>query len=96
VERFAVIARLKPDGRDRAIELIAQDQAGQYASTEFERQSIFLAEGEVVFVFEGPDARAKLRSILNDPVRSTPLSHWLPLFDGPLHAAPEAYYWERP
>jgi hypothetical protein len=95
VERVVVIARLNPEGRDRALELIAQHQAGHYISTEFERQAIFLAEGEVVFFFEGPDARKKLQSIINDPVRSTYLSHWLPFFDGPLHAAPETYYWER-
>jgi hypothetical protein len=95
VERFAMIARLKPDARERARELIEQ-RAGDYVSTEFERQAIFLAEGEVVFFFEGSDARKKLRSILNDPVRSTELSPWLPLFDGPLHAAQEVFYWERP
>ena len=95
MQRLVLIARLKPDGRDRALELIAQHQAGQYVSTEFERQAIFLAEGEVVFFFEGMDADKVVLGILNDPVRSTVLGHWLPLFDGPLHAASEGYYWER-
>lgn len=90
-----LIARLKPDGHDHARALIAQHQAGQYVSTDFERQAIFLAEGEVIFFMEGPDACEKVREIFNDPVRSTVVGHWLPLFDGPLHAASEAYYWER-
>ena len=32
---------------------------------------------------------------MNDPVRSTMLSAWLPLFEGPLHLAREAYFFER-
>ena len=92
MERLVLIARLKPEGRDRALELIAEHQAG---ATEFERYAVFLAEGEIVFFLEGPDADKKVRAMLNDPVRSTVIGHWLPLFDGPLHAAPEAYYWER-
>jgi hypothetical protein len=62
---------------------------------EFERFGIFLAEGEVIFFFEGPDAEQRVRDITNDPVRSTEIGHWLPFFDGPLHRASEAYYWER-
>jgi hypothetical protein len=88
-----MIARLKPSARDRARELIAQGDVS--VSPEFDRRAIFLAEGEIVFFFEGPDAAATVRSILNDPARSTVVGPWLPLFDGPLHAAPEAYYWER-
>lgn len=90
-----MIARLKPEGRDRALELMAEHQAGHYVSAEFERQAVFLAEGEVIFFFEGPDAEKAVRRILNDPVQSAVLGHWLPHFDGPLHAAREAYYWER-
>jgi hypothetical protein len=95
VERFVMIARLKPQGRDRALELIADHQTTDYASTSFERVAIFLAEGEVVFVLEGVDAEQTARDILNDPVKSTVIGHWLPLFDGPLHLAMEAYHWER-
>lgn len=90
-----MIARLKPQARDRARELIGELEAGANVSTEFERQAIFLAEGEVIFFCEGPDAEETVRSILNDPARSTAIGPWLPLFDGPVHAAPEAYYWEH-
>lgn len=95
MERVVILARLKPEARDRARELIAEYEAGEHDPKEFDRHAIFLAEGEVVFFLEGPNAQERLRRIINDPVRSTELGHWLPLFDGPLHAAPEAYYWER-
>ena len=90
-----MIARLKPGGRDRADELIAQYRSGEDVAPEFERLAIFLAEGEVIFGVEGHDVRETMFGILNDPVRSTWLSPWLPLLDGPLHATAEAYYWER-
>jgi hypothetical protein len=95
VERFVVIARLKPGSRDRADELIAQYRSGEDVAPELERIAIFLAEGEVIFAVEGHDVPETTRSILNDPVRSTWLSPWLPLLDGPLHVTAEAYYWER-
>jgi hypothetical protein len=95
VERVVMIARLRPDARERAHELVEQHEAGHYASAEFERQSIFLAPEEVVFFVEGDDAARTVRRILNDPVRSTEVGHWIPLFDGPLHLAPEAFHWER-
>ena len=95
MERLVLIARLKPDARERARELIAEHHRDTDASAEFERFGIFLAEGEIVFFIEGPDAEKRVREILNDPVRSTAIGPWLPLFDGPLHAATQAYYWER-
>jgi hypothetical protein len=53
------------------------------------------AESEIIFFLEGRDAGESVNAILNDPVSSTGISPWLPLFDGPLHSAPEMYYWER-
>jgi hypothetical protein len=93
-DRFVLMARLKPDSYGRARELIAHYEVAKDVS-EFERVAVFLAAGEVVFFFEGHDARRTMRSIMNDPVQSTWLSPWLRLFDGPLHAAPEEFYWER-
>ena len=95
MERYVLIARLKPEGRERARELLAERGAADYAATDLERHAIFMAEGEVVFFMEGPDAEQTVRDILNDPVRSTVIGPWLTLFDGPLHVAPEAYFWER-
>lgn len=59
----------------------------------FERFSVYLSEFEVVFLVEGPDAESSVREIFNDPVRSTEIGPWLPLFDGPLHRADEVYHW---
>ena len=44
--------------------------------------------------FVTPDADKALKAIFDDP-SATEIGHWLPLFDGPLHRVPEAYFWER-
>jgi hypothetical protein len=98
MDRFVLIAPLKPDARERAEALLAEHSALGAADLDdaaFERHVIFLSDTEAVFLFEGDGTHESVRAIFNDPVRSTLIGHWLPLFDGPLHQAPEAYLWER-
>jgi hypothetical protein len=97
VDRFVVAARLRPDGRQRAEALLAKHSAlgAEELETAFDRYAIFLSETEAIFLFEGRGANKAARALFNDPVRSSLMSHWLPLFDGPLHRVPEAYFWER-
>jgi hypothetical protein len=97
VDRFVLTARLTPEGRARAETLLAEHSAlgAEELETALDRHAIFLSETEVVFLFEGESAHEAVRALFNDPVRSTLMSRWLPLFDGPLHRAPEAYSWER-
>ncbi len=97
MDRFVLAARLKPDGRQRAETLLAEHSAlgAEELESAFDRHAIFLSETEVIFLFEGKGAHEAVRTLFNDPVRSTLISHWLPLLDGPLHQAPEAYIWER-
>jgi hypothetical protein len=97
MDRFVLVAQLKPDGRQRAEELLAEHSvlgAAELAPA-LDRHAIFLSESEVVFLFEGEGSHGSVRTIFNDPAQSTLISHWLPLFDGPLHRAEEAYLWER-
>jgi hypothetical protein len=97
MDRFVLVARLTPDGRERARALLAEHSAlgMEELETYLDRHTIFLTETEIIFVFEGNGAAEAVRSLFNDPVRSTIISRWLPLFDGPLHQAPEAYVWKR-
>jgi hypothetical protein len=97
VDRFVLVARLKPGGRQRAEELLAEHAAlgGAELEPAVDRHAIFLSETEVVFLFEGEGSREWVRAVMNDPVQSTLVTPWLPLFDGPLHRAEEAYFWER-
>ena len=97
MDRFVLAARLKPDGRRRAEALLADHAAlgNEELETAFDRHAIFLSETEVMFLFEGEGAHEAVRALFDDPVRSSLIGHWLPLFDGPLHQAEEAYFWER-
>jgi hypothetical protein len=97
LDRFVLVARLQPGGRERAQELLTEHSAlgMEELETHLDRHTIFLTETEVIFVFEGEGAPEAVRAIFNDPVRSTVVGRWLPLFAGPLHQALQAYAWER-
>ena len=92
VRRLVLTARLRPGTRERALEL-AGSIAAQLETSGFEQLGVYLSEREVVFLIEAREAELLLREILDDPVRATEISPWLPLFDGPLHRAEEVYYW---
>ena len=94
MDRVVLVARLKPGVRDRA-EALLTDPDGRLHEKLFQRGAVYISESEVVFLLEGDDAFATVRTILDDPVESATISHWLPLFDGPLHRAPEARSWEN-
>ena len=91
--RIAIIARLKPGTEERARELAVLEPAHTPGLT---RVSVFLSSGEAVFVLEGEEPGQSFRSFLDDPVDSTMLAPWLPLFDGPLHRAPQLADWDLP
>jgi hypothetical protein len=86
-----LVAPLRTDMRERVLELL-EEQASQEPITT--RQGIFLSETDVVFFFEGAGAEEAVRGVLDDPVRSTAISPWLQLFDGPLHRGYEALFFE--
>jgi hypothetical protein len=91
MERIALVARLEPDAEERAEELAMVPPS---EAPGISRVSVFLSSGEVVFVLEGDSPEASYREWLDDPVESTMLEPWLPLFKGPLHRAPEVAHWE--
>lgn len=94
-ERVVLLAALKPGARERALELLEEAAENEDHDAVTDRQSVFLSDRDVIFLFEGEGARASVRELLNDPVLSTFLGGWLPLFDGPLHRAQEAFFFER-
>ena len=95
MERVVLIAALNPGAREQALELLERAAASGERERVARRQGIFLTDHEVVFFFEGRAAGASVHELVNDPVRSTMLGPWLPLFDGPLHLAHEAYFFEH-
>jgi hypothetical protein len=66
-ERVAVVAGLRPGSRERAAEILAKGAPYGLTFAGFRRHSVFLAEGTVVFVFEGPGIQGLVRDLVNDP-----------------------------
>ena len=61
--------RSEGGARDEALELFERSAAGGEHDPATQRVGIFLSDGEVVFVFEGPAAAAAaFREYVNDPV----------------------------
>jgi hypothetical protein len=48
----------------------------------------------VVFVFEGSGIEARVRDLIDDPVRSAAFSIWGPLLEGTPELAREEFRWE--
>ncbi len=95
MERLVLVATLKPGAQERAAELVGVARPMELLPGSA-AGAIFVSPTEVVFLLEGDDPERHAREFLDDPVRSTALAPWLPLFAGPLHRTREAYAWERP
>jgi hypothetical protein len=95
MERIAVTARLKPDASQRAAELIAQGPPFDPEAAGFERHSVYLSHGEVVFVFEGPQVEWLLDELVSPDPDASAFRAWEPLIDGIPRIARETYFWER-
>jgi hypothetical protein len=99
MERIALIGRLKSGTEARAAELIANGPPFDLEAHKFERHTVFLSPGEVVFVFEGHEVEWLVDAMVDDPFEgplADALAHWAPLMDGTPHMARERYFWERP
>jgi hypothetical protein len=93
-ERVAVVARLRPGSRERALEIIAEGAPYDLGAAGFQRHSVFLAEEAVLFVFEGSGIEGLVRALVDDPTRSAAFSMWGPLLDGTPALAREEFHWE--
>ena len=89
-----LVARLRQGVRERADQRLTAGARADAPEEAFDRGAIFLSDSEVVFILEGARAEEAARGILDDPVKSTVITPWLQLFDGPLHRAREAHSWE--
>jgi hypothetical protein len=95
MERVAVTARLKPDASGRAAELIAKGPPFDLAAAGFERHSVYLSHGEVVFLFEGPQVEWLLDELVSPGPSASAFHEWEPLLEGIPRIAREAYFWQR-
>jgi len=95
MERFAIIAQLKPGSNTKAAELIAAGPPFDPGAVGLEAHSVYLAQDSVVFVFEGREAGSVVADIVDDPFRSPVFEAWAPFLDGAPRIARQAYGWQR-
>ena len=94
VERLVVTLKLREGTHERAAELVAEGPPFDPADLGLARHAVYLGDDLVIFTFEGEGVEQRVRSVINDPVRSTSFVAWMPLLDNRPALAHEVYYWE--
>jgi hypothetical protein len=96
VTRFVVVASLKPGARDAARLLIENGPPFDPQRTRLTAHEVFVTEREVVFLFEGEDARGTVEELVGDPGVWRAATAWRECLDGRPRLAEETYVWTRP
>jgi hypothetical protein len=81
-DRLAVVAKLRPGSRERAIEILAKGAPYELGEAGFRRHSVFVEKEDVVFLLEGSGIEGLVRDLVDDPSRSAAFSVWGPLLEG--------------
>jgi hypothetical protein len=94
VERLVVTLKLRQGTHERAAELVAEGPPFDPADLGLIRHAVYLGDDLVIFAFEGEGVEQRVRSVINDPVRSTSFAAWTPLLADTPALAHEVYHWE--
>ena len=95
MQRFAVVATLRPGAEEEAAKLIELGPPFDPRDSGLARHTVFLGADLVIFVFEGGDARTLLAA-LNGANGQSVLGAWESLLDSTPRVAQEAYSWMSP
>jgi hypothetical protein len=86
---------LKPDTAAEAAALIEKGPPFDLSALGFERHAVYLSHGEVVFLFEGPEAQWILDELVDAEVHAGAFHEWAPLIEGIPRLAREAFFWQK-
>lgn len=96
MSRIVVVAPLKAGSRDAARLLIENGPPFDPGKTSLTAHEVFLTDREVVFLFEGENARAAVEELVGDPGVWRAATAWRECLDGRPRLADETYVWTRP
>lgn len=96
MSRIVVVAPLKAGCRDAARLLIENGPPFDPGTTRLTAHEVFLTDREVVFLFEGENARAAVEELVGDPGVWRAATAWRECLDGRPRLADETYAWTRP
>jgi hypothetical protein len=94
VERLVVTLKLRKGTQEEAAKLIAAGPPFDPGDLGLARHVVYLGDDLVIFAFEGKDVEERVRTVVDDPVRSASFAAWVPLLAGGPALAHEVYYWE--
>jgi hypothetical protein len=94
VKRLVVTLKLREGTEKRAAELIAEGPPFDPSDLALSRHAVYLGDDLVIFAFEGEEVEQRVRSVINDPVRSASFAAWMPILGDRPALAHEVYYWE--
>jgi hypothetical protein len=94
VSRLVIIAPLKADARERALQLLAEGPPFQLEQTRFDRHHVYLTHREAIFVFEGPGP-ATLELPGEDPALLRVAEAWNECLAEKPRVARAVFSWER-
>jgi hypothetical protein len=88
-----VVAPLKEGAQEAARLLIQGGPPFDPAETSLVRHHVYLTEREVVFVFEGPDAKTAVEALVGDPGVWKAATAWRDCLAGRPRIADEVFAW---
>jgi hypothetical protein len=94
MSRLVVIAPLRENARERALELLSEGPPFELAETAFDRHHVYLTDREAVFIFEGP-GRATLELPGEGPAIWRAADAWKECLAAGPRVARTAFSWER-
>jgi hypothetical protein len=95
MDRLIIAARLRSGAEVDAASLIAGGPPFALGSMPFERHSVHVAQGVVVFVFEGAHADWAVDDLVNDPIVAASFAAWAPLIEQQPSIARAVFEWHR-
>lgn len=93
--RVVVVVPIKPGAAERARRLIRAGPPFDLEKIPLERHHVFVTDREVVFLFEGEDARAAVELIARSPGVWKAAAAWKDCVAGRPRLAEEGYSWVR-
>jgi hypothetical protein len=93
VTRIVVVAPLREGMRESARLLIEEGPPFDPAGTALTRHEVYLTDREAVFVFEGPDAKAVVETLVGDSDVWKTAAAWKECLAGRPRLAEPAYSW---
>lgn len=96
MSRFVVTARLREGSAEKVAQILREGPPFDIAATALERHEVFLSEGEVVFLFEGPRAEEEARRLMGSQSVIARVGRFDVHTDGEPCLVREVFSWERP